>query len=223
MPRRERPDQTRRSEHWLRVAVNERTDALNTRIAELFDWSPADPIEWRSPVKSDRYAEYYDEEFLTCLGIKDLRVPLSEFWPPSGPRWDGLARTNSGKLILVEAKAHIPETIAYGSRAGAESLAKIRAALASAKKAFGASDEAPWETPFYQYANRLAHLYFLRELNGLDAYLLLLYFADAEDVPDPCSEKEWVGAIRLTDAVLGLGKHRFRPYVGHLIWRPSIG
>lgn len=30
----------------------------------------------------------------------------------------------------------------------------------------------------YQYANRLAHLYFLRHLNGVEAYLLLLYFAD---------------------------------------------
>jgi hypothetical protein len=151
------------------VAINERTDALNSRIADLFKWNPLDRISWLSPIAPDEYAEYFDEEFLTRLDINNLKVPLSAFWPRSGPRWDGLAKTDSGKLIFVEAKAHIGEVISYGSGAGAESLTKISAALASAKKAFDATDDAPWGTPFYQYANRLAHLYFLRELNGLDA------------------------------------------------------
>ena len=52
-------------------------------------------------------------------------------------------------------------------------------ALASAKEALGVPKDAPWDAPFYQYANRLAHLYFLRQLNGLDATLLFLYFAQS--------------------------------------------
>jgi hypothetical protein len=67
MPRRERPLETTRSEHLMRVAVNERTVALNRRISELFGWG--DPIEWVSPIKSDDYAEYFDNAFLERLGI----------------------------------------------------------------------------------------------------------------------------------------------------------
>jgi len=83
---------------------------------------------------------------------------------------------------LVEAKAHIDEAVDFGSRAKTDSLKQICRALTCAKKAFGVIGDAPWDSPFYQYANRLAHLYFLRQLNGLDAYLLFLYFADADFV-----------------------------------------
>ncbi len=218
MPRRERPLKTKRSEHWLRVAVNENAEKLNALVAAWFGWPPDEQIEWLSPIKSDDYAEYYDQEFLDRLGVSDLKVPLADFWPRSGPRWDGLARTDSGKLILVEAKAYIEEAVDYSSKAGPDSLKKIQAALASTKKAFGASDGAPWESPFYQYANRLAHLYFLKQLNGLDAYLLFLYFADAPDVPEPCNTQQWEGAVRMTEKCLGLGVHEFRAHIGTLIW-----
>ena len=171
-----------------------------------------------SPIASDGYAEYFDREFLDRLGLSNVKVPLSDFWPQGGPRWDGLAKTSSGKLILVEAKAYIEEAVDYKSKAGLKSLAQIRAALAITKQAFGAADDAPWESPLYQYANRLAHLYYLRQLNGVDAYLLFLYFADAPDVPKPCSKQQWQGALRLIEKCLGLGAHRFRPFTGTLIW-----
>ena len=38
MPRRPRPAKTRRSEHWLRVMVNESSDVLDTAIATAFGW-----------------------------------------------------------------------------------------------------------------------------------------------------------------------------------------
>lgn len=218
MPRRERPAETQRSEHWLRTAVNDHPDTLNALVSDLFAWDAADRIKWLSPIASDNYAEYSDQDFLNRLGITKVKVSLSDFWPSGGPRWDGLAITDSGRLILVEAKAYIEEAVDYGSRASATSLKKIKAALASAKKSFGAADEACWEAPFYQYANRLAHLYFLRELNGLNAYLLFLYFADAPDVPRPCSTQQWQGAARLTEKCLGFDAHRFRDSVRTLIW-----
>jgi hypothetical protein len=218
MPRRERPADVERSEHWLRIAVNEHTDELNDAIKNAFGWPSAERIDWRSPLKSDGYAEYYDSEFLTQLGIENLRVPLIRFWPSSGPRWDGLARTDTGKVTLVEAKAHVGEMISH-TRDSPESLSKIRAAIERTKAAFGAADKFDWESPFYQYANRLAHLYFLRELNGLDAYLLFVYFADAPDVPsaERCTFHQWEGAIRLVEKALGLGSHPFRAYIKSLI------
>ena len=219
MPRRERPAETQRSEHWLRIAVNERRGLLNARMAEAFGWplSSDDPILWLSPIREDEYAEYFDQAFLDRLQLPKLRVPLSDFWPASGPRWDGLAKTRSGKVILLEAKAHIDESVDFRSKASSDSLVQINQSLASAKLAFGATADSSWEIPFYQYANRLAHLHFLSGLNGIDAYLLFLYFADAPDVPVPCSSEEWKGAIRLTQKCLGLGAHQYRRRVGHVI------
>ena len=205
----------------MRVAAGEQTE-LNRRIIGKFAWSPDERIEWLSPVKSDQVARYYDEAFLKRLKITGLKVPLRKFWPSSGPRWDGLARTDSGKMILVEAKAHIDECIDLGSRAKAESARRIAIALEEAKKAFHSSSAAPWGAPFYQYANRLAHLHFLHGLNGLDAYLVFLYFADAPDVPKPCSEEQWEGAIELTKKCLGLGAHPYRGRVASIITPPTV-
>jgi len=131
---------------------------------------------------------------------------------------DGLAKTETGKLILVEAKAHIAEGVPSGCKAGPTSLAKIRAALAVSKVAFGASPDASWETPFYQYANRLAHLYFAHGINDLDAYLLFIYFADAPDALTPCTLGQWQEAIQVTEKSLGLGAHRFKNRIRSLIW-----
>lgn len=98
-------------------------------------------------------------------------------------------------------------------------MRKIRAAIERTKTAFGAADDFNWESPFYQYANRLAHLSFLRELNRLDAYLLFVYFADAPDLPpaERCSIDQWTGAIRLVERALGLGSHPYRAYIQSLI------
>jgi hypothetical protein len=201
----------------MRVAANESNGQLNDRIRAAFAWTPLERIEWRSPVTSDEYAEYYDEEFLERLGVTDIRVPLHDFWPRSGPRWDALARTANGKLILVEAKAYIEEAVDQGTRASPETAEKISTALAQAKAAFRASSSAAWGAPFYQYVNRLAHLYFLRKLNGLNAHLVFLYFADAPDVPQPCSVQQWQGAIRLTEKCLGLGEHPYRGSVASIV------
>lgn len=218
MPRRERPQKTQRSEHWMRVAANENSGALNQKIRDLFSWGEEENIQWLSPIKEDEYAEYYDQEFVDRLGISGLEVPLAEFWPKSGARWDALARTDTGKVILVEAKAYIEEGVDYKSKAGEKSYAKIKKALADAKSDFGATEDAPWESPFYQYSNRLAHLYFLHKLNGLDAYLLFLYFADAPDLPRPSTELEWRGSVRLVEKCLGLGRHPYRDRLGTIIW-----
>lgn len=216
MPRRPRPPTARRSEHWLRVAVNEWTKQFDAQVRQALNLAASEEITWLSPVRADKYAEYFDDSFLDRLQITDPKMPLREFWPAGGPRWDGLARTSGGKVILVEAKAHIAEAIDFGSNAGAESTKLIEASLAAAKRAFRAREEANWNTPFYQYANRLAHLYYLRALAGVDAYLLFVCFANAPDVPVPASVEEWRGAVAAIECALGLGAHPYRGYIGHL-------
>jgi hypothetical protein len=219
MPTRSRPATTTRSEHWLRQMVNVQTSTLDNAIAQAFSWSNATKIEWVSPIAKDGYAEYYDDSFLQHLGVSNLAVPLNQFWPRSGPRWDGLARTNDGKVILVEAKAYIEEGVDYTSRATATTSSDlIRQSLDAAKVAFGANKDANWQMPFYQHANRLAHLYFLHQLNGIDAYLVFLYFANAPDVDGYItSAYEWKGAIRLTNKCLGLQRNTLRKRVADII------
>ncbi len=216
MPRRSRPLSTKRSEHWLRVMVNDHSIYLNNCISKAFGWGTTD-IEWRSPIRDDDYAEYYDQEFLEQLGVNDLRMPLQEFWPKSGPRWDALACTKEGKLILVEAKAHIEEAVDYRSKASANSLPLIEKRLDEAKTAFRANPDAPWYSPLYQMANRLAHLYYLADINKRDAYLVFVNFANATDVEIPASREEWQGAIRLAKKCLGLKDSRLSKRVTSII------
>lgn len=217
MPQRTRPAKTTRSEHWLRVAANDAHEFTNEQIRVTFGWSDDEQIEWKSPVLADEYAEYYDESFLDQLGVGELKFPLRSFWPASGPRWDGLARTSSGNLILVEAKAYIEEAVDFGSGAGEKSLTQIKNALEKTKEAFGANKHANWECPFYQYANRLAHLYFLAVENELDAYLVFLNLANAPDVPSPCTAAEWEGGRRVIERSLGLGNHPYRQRVKTIV------
>ena len=133
----------------------------------------ADQIHWLSPLCADNYREYYDQPFLDRLAIKLGKRSLASFWPPSGPRWDGLAKTNTGQIILVEAKSHTKELISSLGAKNPCSRSQIRTSLAVTKAFVGSSSEssADWTAGVYQYANRLAHLYLLHSLNGLDAYL----------------------------------------------------
>ncbi|GAH84900.1 unnamed protein product, partial [marine sediment metagenome] len=126
-------------------------------------------ISWLSPLKEDEFAEYRDTQFIELLGAKTEK-PLENFWPSRGPQWDALARSNTGRLFMVEAKSHIPELISSLRAENEDSIRLIHESLKETKKYLNSSDEADWSRRFYQYTNRLAHLYFLRVLNKLPAY-----------------------------------------------------
>ena len=67
---------------------------------------------------------------------------------------------------------------------------------------------------FYQYANRLAYLHWLRSHN-IPAFLVSVYFTNAPDVPNTVrSQDEWQGALTVIRTYLGLGrKHPLKPFV----------
>ena len=104
----ETPVAARGSRKWLQMLVNRCPELLEEQILCKFS-SFASEIDWRSPLKSDDYAEYYDNDFVDKLGVCLNRKPLESFWPKSGPRWDGLGVTDGGQYLLVEAKAHVRE------------------------------------------------------------------------------------------------------------------
>jgi len=128
--------------------------------------------------------------------------------------WDGLARTD-GSVILVEAKGHIAEIVSPRTRASEPARGRIRRSMEEAQqslspKSFGWVD---WTSTFYQYANRVAHLQFLREHNGIRAHLVNIYFLNASDVGGPSSIDEWKGAIKVVKTYLGLGRTRMSKYM----------
>ena len=197
---------------WIQRAVAERWPSLEAPI--LAAAGSDQTIIWRSPLEADGYAEYRDGAFLDLLGLSHLRQPLTDFWPDRGPQWDALAQLDGGGVLLVEAKAHIGELCSPGSAAGAASLARIAARLDEVAEALGASaTRAPWTTHFYQLANRIAHLHFLRS-SGVDAWLVLVNFLSDPDMGGPETEEAWEAAYAVAWHVMGLGKrHALSRYI----------
>ena len=193
------------SQRWLQVFINKHQVIIDRAFLDALDLSPNDAIEWLSPLLADEFREYRDMRALRRLGVQSLsHRKLNEFWPNRGPVWDALARTRSGELIFVEAKAHIGEAASPGTKASVASLELIQRSLAEARRFYAPKATTEWSGTFYQYANRLAHHYLFRKLNQLPSHLFFLYFINASDVNGPSSELEWKGATHLLHAALGL-------------------
>jgi len=201
------------SQMWLQSVVNETPDVLNAQIITQLNLPETEIISWLSPLAADDFAEYQDQAFLDRLQIKLPNVSLKDFWPTRGPVWDGLARSTSGKVFLIEAKSHIAEIVSPGTAAGPKSLAMIQQSLTETKKYLGVGAKQDWSASFYQYTNRLAHLYLLRVLNNIPAYLLFVHFVNDVDMNGPQSRGEWQGAIKLLHSYLGIGRHKLSRYI----------
>lgn len=200
------------SQRWLQVAVAERRELVDRELIAALSLSPSAEIRWVSPIRETEFTEYRDQPFLDALKVETPKRTLASFWPRRGAKWDGLAATSSGQVLLIEAKAHIPELLS-SCAASPDSLAKITRALEETRNAVARHTSSPWTEMFYQYTNRLAHLYFLRELNGVDAHMVYIYFTNAVDVFGPNTREEWNGAIKLMKAYLGLQRNKLSPYV----------
>jgi hypothetical protein len=180
---------TRGSLQWIQRAVSEKACLLNEAIERAGCLQPSEKITWVSPQPDDDWAEYRDGDFLDRIGHKELRPHLADFWPTGGPQWDALGRGSAGTVLLVEAKAHIAELMST-CQASAPSSRVIERALNSAKNALGVPQETDWLRGYYQYANRLAHLHFLRE-HRIPAALVFVYFVNDSVMSGPRSLAEW--------------------------------
>ena len=71
-----------------------------------------------------------------------------------------------------------------------------------------------WTGRLYQYTNRIAHLYLLRELNCIPAHLISVYFVGDAEVDGPKTTDEWKAALTIAKRVLGLPtRHRLSDYI----------
>jgi len=206
------PEGTKGSLKWIQLLVNDHPAKLDAAISKKLQLSNPN-IQWLSPLKSDQYAEYRDGSFLDILGLGEFKDKLREFWPRNGPQWDALGRcSEEGPYFLVEAKANIPEIMSNLGAKSEHSIALIRKSLAETRKYLRCKDSQLWENGFYQYVNRLAHLYFLRNIGKVDAYLIFVYFLN-DPTHIPTSRQQWTGALELQKRLLGLKNHRLRRYV----------
>lgn len=206
------PNGTKGSLRWLQDLINRKPELLQKALQSRMALRDGAAITWLSPLKSDRFAEYRDESFLERLGVTLDHRSLASFWPPNGPQWDALGITSRGDLLLVEAKAHVKELVS-DCGASPKSSTLIQASLAEAGAFFMATTTKKWSQTYYQYANRLAHLYLLRQLNHLPAWLIFLYFVNAEDVAGPKTPEEWRSSIEEVHNHLGVGREQIGPYV----------
>jgi hypothetical protein len=207
----------RGSQKWMQIAVNQKPDVLDSVMSTPLSLPPDEQLTWLSPLERDGCKEYADQAFIDLLGVELTERRLSDFWPKGGPHWDALGKTTKGRLLLVEAKAHIPEVVSPPSAATASSLKRIRESLEEVRRYLGVRKDVDWSGWFYQYTNRLAHLYLLRELNGLPAELVFVCFVNDEDMGGPTGVEQWKGAVELLEAYLGLPRnHRLSDFVHHV-------
>jgi hypothetical protein len=192
---------TRGSLKWIQrlIELNPTvlTDAVRAGVGETPEWT----VEWVSPRRRDEWAEYRDAGFLLQLDLPELVPTLKTFWPPGGPQWDALGKASGGEVVLVEAKAHFDE-LTSDCGAGERSRALIDASLTHTKQRLSAPVKSDWTRQYYQYANRLAHLTFLRE-HGVNAWLVFVYFYGDSDMRGPASVAEWANRLGAVHTYLG--------------------
>lgn len=201
------------SKRWIQVAVNDKPAILNSAILESLRLPGQTGIQWASPLEP-RYREHRDLAALKVIQAPPLRVGLDSFWPRRGPVWDALGHASTGDLLFVEAKAHIAEAASPRSKATPASYSLIQKSLEQVRARLAPRSRADWAGTFFQYANRLAHLWFYREKNRLPAHLVFVYFLNAREVDGPERREEWEAALTLLHAALGLGRrHALRHFV----------
>lgn len=191
------------SQLQIQLYSSRRPAQLSAALLQAFGRSD-DRIEWLAPLEVEKFAEPLDEAFLDALGLSVHSGALKTFWPGIGPRWDGLARLKlSRSVLLIEGKSYPAELRGGGCQAKSQrSLELIDAALAETRRWLGVTTDSNWKGELYQYANRLAHVRFLRQL-GVDAWLVNLCFVN-DPTKSPTDERTWRKALAQAKQDLGL-------------------
>ncbi len=170
-------------------------------------------FKWVYPPRHLGTGEYREPEGFDFVQDERVLALWRDFWPQKGkqPTWDAVVRlTDQSKTewILIEAKANRPELCSSpcGANGGRRKISK---AMGQVKEFLNVHHRFSWLGTYYQYANRLACLYFLTQVAGVRARLVFLFFYGdlfGDGTPCPGSEAEWRAPIDACHLTLGLPK-----------------
>lgn len=152
------------------------------------------------------------------LGAQSALNKWKDYWPTRGGtmNWDAVGYGKRGQqsvLLLVEAKAHIGEIKDVKNRSDTMSSAsqkRIQAAF-SATQEWLSVTLCDWlDSPYYQYANRLAVLHYLQQHDIAACFLPLYLCGDKnprlrQNDLCPAKRSEWTAALAEMDKTLGIG------------------
>ena len=198
---------------WVNDSPEKLADRLKKRSTTLSDFlGPREPV-WLSPLRKNDYVEFADD--LWTRARLPRPDPISAgFWPRGGPNWDATATLEGpyarAGVLLVEAKSHVAEVRSTCGATSAASRTKITRSLRATRRYLGVEEDRDWLDGYYQAANRLAFLYFLRARLGVPAWLVSVYFIGDEfevgGVQQACPKDQagWNKAITEMHAWLGL-------------------
>ena len=208
------------SEDHLRNYLAQDQRTLDAAVASSFD-APIDSVSWLDyPLAaSGRETEYQGLNFLPPE-LSRVRAAWRDVWPTRGRQqtWDAVGRLGDAWL-LVEAKANHPEFCSPPTTATGAGRAVIERTLGRVKRRLGVHRFFAWTGSYYQYANRLAMLWFLRD-HGVDARLVGIYFIGdtfPDATPSPASRRVWEQLIDARRLTLGLPeRHYLSEYERHV-------
>ncbi len=176
---------------------------------------PGVEIEWKRP--PNKSGEFGGIGFLkgSHLWEQSLKKFWNRFWVPGrGKRqtWDaiGWVKTAAGDehWILIEAKSTLSELKGKGCEAkvGTPNRRRITDSLRRVRNEYSSGNKRSWCGPYYQYANRLATHYFLRE-QEVNSHLVFVYLLGDNTKRTqkwPECEQDWKEAIGGCKEALGL-------------------
>jgi hypothetical protein len=213
--------------------------ALFSASPSLVEAAAADPI-WVSPLADEDYEEYWNERFLERLDLLDeYLASFSDFWPfkpwvngkvnqRGTPHWDAIARVplaSGGRgVVMVEAKAHRGELMKPKDRSKAkpDSLKKITKSFSDVRGYYKiAADVPPWESRYYQFCNRLAHLWWMNMRAKVPTWLVWVLIVDDSVWRDRMTAPEWHRAFETIRGEVGLrAGHRLEDRIG-VVYLPA--
>ena len=198
------------SRQQLQEYVNQIPNCLNEAIERQLPhaiYPSARRVQWLSPLESEGFKRYRDGSFLEQIGVPEAALALADYWPRTGPSWDGLAVFPQGRgslpgVLLVESRTQLDEIEGPGWRSPINSRSLIRNAFQETRQWLGAMDTEAWTGSLFQTATQLAHLNFLRNRLSIPAWLVHLYFVN--DPTGAASRADWLPVIAGIHARLGL-------------------
>lgn len=211
------------SEDHLRRYLDDDRPQFDRAVARAAGVRAIEWLPYPQTSKGDR--EFQRLEFLPASDAQEVLDTFKRFWPTTGKgqTWDLVGRAGKSWL-LVEAKASWPEFVSSSCGASPTSMKTINKALTKVKADLKVHRFFDWRGTYYQHANRLAALWFLRQ-HGVDARLVgVQFYGDVfpDGTPCPRSRAQWQALIEARRLTMGLPKtHRLSRWEHH-VFLPAL-